>query len=49
MTEEDYKVDVKRLNELQDIENDYTRCDEFNELLDKVIAYEDENNIPISR
>ena len=49
MNEEQYQIDVKRLDALKDIENDDPRCDEFNELYDKVVAYEDEHSLPIVR
>jgi hypothetical protein len=49
MGKEEYKEVIKKLDELKDIEDWDSRCDEFNELLDKAVSYENENNIYVSR
>ena len=49
MKQSDYENMITRLEVLQDIENNDPRCDEFNELLDEVISYEDEHNIYVTR
>ena len=49
LTADEYKVKLKRLDELQDIDDWDDRCDEFNCLLDMIIEYDNENNIYIPR
>ena len=48
-TEKEYHIALVLLDELKDIDDSDERCDEFNTILDKVIAYENENNIEIAR
>ena len=49
MNDVEYETAIERYKELQNINNDDPRCNEFNELLDSLIAYENENNIFVTR
>ena len=49
MTSEEYKAKIARLEALKDIEDNDSRVDEYNELFDEVLDYENENGIYITR
>ena len=49
MDKNEYEEGLKRLGELQHIDDTDPRCDEFNELLDKLVDYENEHNIFVTR
>jgi len=49
VSKNEYEIGLERLGELQNIDDSDPRCDEFNQLLDNLVQYEDEHNIYVTR